>query len=84
MSNGELAAVSSGNLIYFGGWFDDEALTKAFSEICLRAEIGLVVMPEGLRRRETSKEVFWFNYGTNNVEVAGRSFLPQSVTRDII
>jgi beta-galactosidase len=82
--NGELAAIASGNLTYLGGWFDDEALTKVFSEICLRAEIETFEMPEGLRRRATSKEIFWFNYGTNIIEVQGRSFLPQSVTRDVI
>ena len=49
-----------------------------------KAGIELFVMPDGLRRRETSKEMFWFNYGTNIVEVQGRSFLPQSVTRDVI
>jgi len=48
------------------------------------AEIAIVEMPEGLRRRETSKEMFWFNYGANGVEVEGRSFPPQSVTRDTI
>ncbi len=53
-------------------------------EICLKAEIAIVEMPEGLRRRATSKEMFWFNYGTKNVEVEGRSFPPQSVTRDEI
>jgi hypothetical protein len=67
-----------------GGWFDNEALTKAFNEICLKAEIKVIEMPEGLRRRTTSKEMFWFNYGAKNVEVAGRSFPPQSVTRDMI
>jgi len=41
-------------------------------------------MPEGLRRRATLKEMFWFNYGAKNVEVEGRSFPPQSVTRDMI
>ena len=65
-------------------WFDDEALIKAFHDICLKAEIKVIKMPEGLRRRATSKEMFWFNYGTKNVEVDGRSFTPQSVTRDII
>ena len=84
MANGDLAAVSSGNLTYLGGWFDDEALTEVFREICLKAEIAIVEMPEGLRRRETSKEMFWFNYGTKNVEVEGRTFPPQSVTRDTI
>ena len=84
MANGDLAAVASGNLTYLGGWFDDEALIKAFHDICLKAEIKVIKMPEGLRRRATSKEMFWFNYGTKNVEVDGRSFTPQSVTRDII
>jgi len=84
MANGDLAAVASGNLTYLGGWFDDEALTKVFSETCLKAEIEFIEMPEGLRRRATSKEMFWFNYGTKNVEVEGRSFSPQSVTRDAI
>jgi beta-galactosidase len=84
MENGDLAAIASGNLTYLGGWFDDEALTKVFSEICSRAEIEIFEMPEGLRRRVTSKEMFWFNYGTNIIEFQGRSFLPQSVTRDLI
>ena len=84
MENGDLAAIASGNLTYLGGWFDDEALTKVFSEICSRAEIEIFEMPEGLRRRATSKEMFWFNYGTNIIEFQGRSFLPQSVTRDLI
>ncbi|MDA9673809.1 hypothetical protein N9U01_05300, partial [Paracoccaceae bacterium] len=81
---GELAAIVSGNLTYLGGWFDDEAFIKAFSEICLNAEIETSEMPEGLRRRATSKEMFWFNYGTKIIEFKGRSFPPQSVTRDII
>ncbi len=84
MANGDLAAVSAGNITYLGGWFDDEALTKVFNEICLKAEIKVIEMPEGLRRRATSKEMFWFNYGTTSVEVAGRTFPPQSVTRDVI
>ena len=84
MANGDLAAVSAGSITYLGGWFDDEALTKVFNEICLKAEIKVIQMPEGLRRRATSKETFWFNYGTKNVEVEGRSFPPQSVTRDVI
>ena len=68
----------------FGGWFDNEALTEVFCEICSRAKIEFIELPEGLRRRETSKEMFWFNYGTKNVEVEGRAFPPQSVTRDEI
>ena len=84
MENGDLAAVSAGNLTYLGGWFDDKALTKVFNEICSKAGIKVVEMPEGLRRRATLKEMFWFNYGAKNVEFEGRSFAPQSVTRDII
>ena len=81
--NKDLAAVASGNFTYLGGWFDDEALTGLFSEICLRSKIEFTEMPLGLRRRATSKELFWFNYGTDNAEVDGRSFPPQSVTRDL-
>ena len=82
MANGDLAAVSVGNITYLGGWFDDKALMKVFSELCLKAEIKAIEMPEGLRRRQTSDEMFWFNYGTASAEVAGRTFAPQSVTRD--
>ena len=84
MANGDLAAVSAGNITYLGGWFDDEALMKVFNEICLKAEIKVVEMPEGLRRRKTSSEMFWFNYGTTIVELGGRTFDPQSVTRDSV
>ena len=84
MANGDLAAVSAENITYLGGWFDDEALTKVFSELCLKVKIKVIEMPEGLRRRQTSNEMFWFNYGTASVEVAGRTFDPQSVTRESI
>ena len=84
MANGDLAAVSGGNITYLGGWFDHEALTKVFNEICLKSGTKVVEMPEGLRRRATSKEMFWFNYSAKNVELEGRSFPPQSVTRDMI
>jgi len=84
MANGDLAAVSAGNIAYLGGWFDDEALMKVFNELCLKAEIKVLEMPEGLRRRQTSKEMFWFNYGTSSVEVVGRIFDPQSVTRELV
>ena len=55
---------------------------KVFNEICLKAEIKVVEMPEGLRRRQISNEMFSFSYGTNSVEIEGRTFDPQSVTRD--
>ncbi|GIR86276.1 MAG: hypothetical protein CM15mP85_29000 [Rhodobacterales bacterium] len=48
MANGDLAAVSAGNITYLGGWFDDEALMKVFNELCLKAEIKVLEMPEGL------------------------------------
>ena len=55
---------------------------ESFSELCLKAEIKVIEMPEGLRRRQTSDEMFWLNYGTASVEVVGRTFDPLSVTRD--
>ena len=57
---------------------------KVFNELCLKAEIKVIEMPDGLRRRQTSNEIFWFNYGTSSVEVMDRIFDPQSVTRDLV
>ena len=71
-------------MTYLGGWVDAAARFKVFNAVCLKAEIKVIEMPEGLRRRVTSNEMFWFNYGTTSVEVAGRTFPPQSVTRDVI
>ena len=84
MANGDIAAVSAGNITYLGGWFDDEALINVFRELCLKGEIKFIEMPEGLRRRQTLHEMFWFNYGTASVEVEGRTFDPQSVTRESV
>ena len=84
MANGDLAAVSARNITYLGGWFDNEALTKVFNEICLKAEIKVIEMPEVYGVEQRQKKMFWFNYGAKNVEVEGRSFPPQSVTRDVI
>ena len=45
MANGDLVAVSAGNITYLGGWFDHEALMKVFNEICLKAEIKFIELP---------------------------------------
>ena len=79
--DGDAAAVASGNLIYIAGWLDQKAAKRIYRAACERSGIETVDLPDGLRRRAIVSECFWFNYSTHEVQFAGMTFPPISVTR---
>jgi len=81
-TDGETVAVNSDHVFYLGGWFDFDAMRSVFAEICASYNVATADLPEGLRRRETGSEVFWFNYAPESIELDGRDFEALSVTRD--
>ncbi|MEM6757879.1 MAG: beta-galactosidase [Pseudomonadota bacterium] len=78
---GAAVAVRCGDHVtYMGGWGDDAALMRLIRMVAP----GLQVqdMPEGVRRRATGHEVFWFNYSTQDVQIAGHHLPPAGVVRE--
>ncbi|MEO0380154.1 MAG: beta-galactosidase [Pseudomonadota bacterium] len=54
---------------YVAGWGDDLAHMRLIR--ALAPDLEVTEMPEGVRRRATGTEVFWFNYSTEDVEIEG-------------
>ena len=77
-----VASVLGGALGYaIGGWLNDEGWRDLLREICWNCGIEVLELPDGVRRRETGKECFWFNYSTEEHAVQGHGLAPISVTR---
>ncbi len=80
---GEPVLVCSGNLHYLAGWLDQSAMQRVLQGLFQRAGISTISMPEGVRRRETKTELFWFNHSTERQQIEGIELQPMSVQRHL-
>ncbi|QTN37008.1 beta-galactosidase [Cognatishimia activa] len=80
--DGTAAVMSQGGMHYLAGWPDAEGWKTILTPLCAQAGLEVIDLPEGLRRRDTATETFWFNYAAHDVTFDGRDFAPASVTRD--
>ena len=68
--DGVSVAVRCGeNITFMSGWGDDDAHMHLIKTIAPNLKFDL--MPDGVRRRDTGSETFWFNYADHSWEVAG-------------
>ncbi|PIE07325.1 MAG: beta-galactosidase [Rhodobacterales bacterium] len=81
-ASGAAVAMSEGRLHYLGAWLDDAGNRRLFRDLGTAAGLELLDLPDGVRRRDTGGERFWFNYDTVPHEVAGRRLEPVSVRRE--
>ena len=65
---GHKVAVKNGNMLYLGAWLDQVGFMNLFESCCTAAGVSTVLMPEGVRRRLTGHEEFWFNYNPQAIE----------------
>ena len=72
------------NLYYLAAWLDEEAMVPVLQEICLAAGVSICSMPEGVRRRDTGNERFWFNYDNQTHCVDGLELPPAAVIKQAI
>ena len=80
--DGTAAVMSQDGVHYLAGWPDAEGWKTILTPLCAQAALEVIDLPEGLRRRNTATETFWFNYAAHDVTFDGRDFAPASVTRD--
>ena len=80
--DGVPAVMSHVSVHYLAGWPDPEGWAAILTPLCEEVGLDVVALPDGLRRRDTATETFWFNYAAHEVSFEGRSFAPASVTRD--
>ncbi|MGR3464444.1 beta-galactosidase [Limimaricola sp.] len=81
-ATGAPALMREGRVSYLGGWPDPVAARRIIAGLCARAGLDTVELPEGVRRRDTGAERFWFNHTEHAIRVEGRDLPPLSVTRE--
>lgn len=81
--DGEPAVVRNDRLVYLCGWFDAAGMVRILGDLAAQAGIETIEMPEGVRRRKTGGECFWFNHSTEARRVAGHDLAPISVLRTL-
>ncbi|WP_299043001.1 beta-galactosidase [uncultured Tateyamaria sp.] len=67
------------HVAYVGGWGDDVMHMRLIETLAPGLDVER--MPEGVRRRDTGTERFWFNYSDRPVQVAGHTLPPAGVLR---
>jgi len=65
--------IGDGKLRYFTGWPDADAMARIIAQLAVDAELNVVTMPEGVRRRCTASYEFIFNHNAYTVEFAGHA-----------
>ena len=78
--DGAPVAVRCGaRVTYMAGWGDDSAHMRLIGAVAPDLEV--LEMPEGVRRRVTGSEEFWFNHTTLTVDTEGKTIPPAGVLR---
>ncbi|NIZ59731.1 beta-galactosidase [Sedimentitalea sp. CY04] len=78
---GAAVAMRTGHVTYMGGWGDDAALDTLIGDLCARASLATLALPEGVRIRDTANERFWFNYNAEPVTSDAGTLPPAGVLR---
>ena len=80
-TDGKAVVITDNTTTYIGAWLDQAGWKRVLSATCERVGISVIDLPDGVRRRDTGTEEFWFNYENRDMEIEGRSLGPLSVTR---
>ncbi|MBY6045320.1 beta-galactosidase [Phaeobacter italicus] len=78
---GQPVAVAAANQVYCAGWLDGDGLDHLVATLCARAGLEICKMPEGVRRRQTATEEFWFNHLAEPVDTEVGTLPPAGVFR---
>lgn len=68
LTNGQPAVMRSGHLTYIGGWADEAALRRIYSDLCAGADVPVVELGGGVRCRDAGDVRIWVNYDTEPAE----------------
>jgi beta-galactosidase len=66
------AMMAAGSLRYLGGWPDETALHRMLRTACDECGLEVEILPGDLRRRDTIKHTFYFNYDSRSVVHLGQ------------
>ncbi|MDA7425942.1 beta-galactosidase [Thalassococcus lentus] len=84
LQDGTTVAVRAGSVTYNGAWLDEAGLDRLVADLCAQAGLEVTVMPEGLRRRDTGAERFWFNYSGQSIDCEAGTVPAAGVLRETL
>lgn len=79
---GQPVAVQQGQQIYVAACLDPEGWATLVGHVADQTGLETIDLPDGVRRRDTATERFWFNHTTQSHTICGKVLDPISVTRD--
>lgn len=78
---GGAVAVQNQSSVYLGAYLEHETLIRFFNDLLTETNIETLQLPQGLRKRVTKTEEFWFNYDCETVETPHGMLAPAGVLR---
>ena len=78
---GGAIAVQNGSSVYLGAYLQDETLIQFYNHLLTETNIETLQLPQGLRKRVTKTEEFWFNYDCETMDTPHGTLEPAGVLR---
>lgn len=78
---GSAIAVQNRKSVYLGAYLEHETLIQFYDRLLTEANIETLQLPQGVRRRMTKTEEFWFNYDCEPMDTPRGTLEPAGVLR---
>ena len=82
LKNGQVIATKEeSGVIYLASMIDQKGLTAFYQKLFKEIKLDFLLMPDGVRRRSTEIEEFWFNYNNKVVQTKIGEMKPADIIR---
>ena len=78
---GGAVAVQNQSSVYLGAYLQHETLIQFYNHLLTERDIETLQLPQGLRKRLTKTEEFWFNYDCESMDTPHGKLEPAGVLR---
>ena len=78
---GGSVAVQNQSSVYLGAYLQHETLIQFYNHLLTERDIETLQLPQGLRKRVTKTEEFWFNYDCETMDTPHGKLEPAGVLR---
>ena len=78
---GDAIAVQNQSSVYLGAYLEHETLIRFYNHLLTETNIETLQLPQGVRKRVTKTEEFWFNYDCETMETPHGTLEPAGVIR---
>ena len=78
---GGAIAVQNGSSVYLGAYLEHETLIQFYEHLLKETNIETLQLPQGVRKRMTKTEEFWFNYDCETMDSPHGTLEPAGVLR---